>query len=321
MDNFFTALQFDFMRNALLAGLLVSLAAGVVGVYVVLNRVVIISGGIAHAAYGGVGIAYFFGLDPLLGGIAFSLLAALGMGLVQRKTRQRADMLIGVTWAVGMAIGIIFVDRSSGYKVDLMSYLFGSLLAVSWSEIYIIFALDVIVLLTVTAFYRELLAISYDETFATVRGVPVDAISLILTALIALTVVMMMRVVGLILVIALLTLPAAIAGLFVRNMRRMMALASGLGILFTLTGLWLSYQYNLTAGAAIILVAGVAYLLSLTVQSLWNGDPLPPGLRARLQREYQRLQMKDVSTDRRQFRVQDTQRHMKPPASWSADHG
>ena len=263
MDSFITALQFDFMRNALLAGLLVSLAAGIVGVYVVLNRVATLSGGIAHAAYGGVGMAYFFGFDPLLGGMVFSLVAALGMNIVQRRTRQRADTLIGVMWAVGMAVGIIFVDRAPGYKVDLMSFLFGSILAVSPFEIAIIAILDVVILLTVVSLYRNLLAISYDQTFATVRGVPVEAISLILTALIALTVVMMMRVVGLILVIALLTLPAAIANLFARDMRQMMALASGLGVIFTLTGLWLSYTYNLTSGATIILVAAVTYLLGL----------------------------------------------------------
>ena len=263
MDSFLTGLQFDFMRNALLAGVLVSLAAGVVGVYVVLNRVTILSGGIAHAAYGGVGLAFFFGFDPLLGAVAFSLLASLLMTVVQRRARQRTDMLIGVMWAVGMAIGIVFVDRSPGYKVDLMSYLFGSLLAVSQRDILIILVLDGIVLLTVFALYRNLLAISYDETFATVRGAPVEAISLILTALIAVTVVMMMRVVGLILVIALLTLPAAIAGLFARDMRRMMALASLLGMIFTVSGLWLSYSYNLTSGAAIILVAAAVYLGAL----------------------------------------------------------
>jgi len=266
MNDFLTALQFDFMRNAIITGLLVSVAAGIVGVYVVLNRVAILSGGIAHAAYGGVGMAYFFGIDPLLGGMLFSLVAALGMNIVQRKTRQRADTLIAVIWAVGMAIGIIFVDRTPGYKADLMSYLFGSLLAVSPFEIVIIAILDVVVLLTIFALYPELLAISYDETFATVRGIPVNAISLILTALIAFTVVMMMRVVGLILVIALLTLPAAIAGLFARDMRRMMVIAVALGMFFTVSGLWLSYQYNLTSGAAIILIAATTYLLALLLK-------------------------------------------------------
>lgn len=266
MNDFLTALQFDFMRNAIIAGLLVSVAAGIVGVYVVLNRVAVLSGGIAHAAYGGVGMAYFFGFDPLLGGMLFSLAAALGMNIVQRKTSQRADTLIGVIWAVGMAIGIVFVDRSPGYKVDLMSYLFGSLLAVSPFEIVMIAILDAVILLTVFALYPELLAISYDETFATVRGIPVNVISLILTALIALTVVMMMRVVGLILVIALLTLPPAIAGLFARDMRRMMIIAVALGMTFTLSGLWLSYQYNLTSGAVVILIAAATYLLALLLK-------------------------------------------------------
>lgn len=266
MENFLDAMQFDFMRNALAAGLLVSLAAGIVGVYVVLNRITILSGGIAHAAYGGVGIAYFFGFDPLLGGIIFSLFASFLMNIVQRVARQRTDMLIGVLWAVGMAIGIIFIDRTPGYKVDLMSYLFGSLLAVSNKEILIILVLDGIILLSVLALYRNILAISYDATFATVRGVPVKTISLILTALIALTVVMMMRVVGLILVIALLTLPSAIAGLFSRNMLSMMVIASLLGAMFTITGLWLSYTYNLTSGAAIILVAAFAYGIGLLIK-------------------------------------------------------
>lgn len=283
MSDFISALQFDFMRNALLAGVLVSLAAGIVGVYVVLNRITILSGGIAHAAYGGVGMAYFFGFDPLLGGVIFSLGASMLMSVVQRRARQRTDMLIGVMWAVGMAIGIIFVDRTPGYKVDLMSYLFGSLLAVSMKEIWIILLLDGIVLLTVFALYRNLLAISFDETFAIARGVPVNAISLVLTALIALTVVMMMRVVGLILVIALLTLPAAIANLFTRDMRLMMALASGLGMIFTISGLWLSYSYNLTSGAAIILVAATVYLAALVYKRVISTAGLNYGIKKEIQ--------------------------------------
>ena len=263
MNSFINALQFDFIQHALIAGLLVSLAAGMVGVYVVLNRVSTLSGGIAHAAYGGVGIAYFLGFDPFLGGMIFALVSSIGMKLIQRHTRQREDTLIGVLWAVGMAIGVIFVDRSPGYKVDLMSFLFGSILAVSPYEIMIIAIMDIIIIITVIALYRSLLSISYDEIFAAVRGVPVEAITLILTALIAFTVVMMMRVVGLILVIALLTLPAAIANLFASNMKQMMILASILGAVFTLIGLWISYSYNLTSGAVIILVAAITYFLGL----------------------------------------------------------
>jgi len=176
-----------------------------------------------------------------------------------------------------MAWGIILVDLTAGYKADLMSYLFGSILTVPTSDLLIMLALDVVVIGAVALLYKELLAISFDETFATVENVPVTAIYLVLVCLIALTVVMMMRVVGLILVIALLTMPAAISGQFVRDLRKMMALASVLGALFTTTGLWLSYFLNLTSGATIILVAGAAYLLSLAATV---GRPLLGRLRA-----------------------------------------
>jgi zinc transport system permease protein len=262
MDALVEALQFGFMRNALLTGLLVSVACGVIGTFVVVKRIVFVSGGIAHAAYGGIGLSYFLGLDPVVGAIAFSLLAALGMGTVQRRTGERADTLIGVMWAIGMATGIILVDLTPGYKADLMSYLFGSILAVPSSELLIMAILDLVVVASVLLFYKELLAISFDEVFATVENVPVNAIYLVLMGLVALTVVMLMRVVGLILVIAMLTVPAAISGRFVSDVKRMMLLASALGMLFMTTGLWLSYFLNLTSGATIILVSGAAYLLS-----------------------------------------------------------
>ena len=287
------ALQFSFMRHALAAGVLVSIACGIVGTFVVIKRIVFISGGIAHAAYGGIGLGYYVkysllpllfagsaaagdqrpGSWPLLGAIMFSLLAAVIMGLIQRRTRQRADTVIGALWAIGMAVGIVFIDLSEGYKVDLMSYLFGSILAVERSELLVILGLDVVIAALVVLFYKELLAISFDETFATVENVPVDAIYIVLLCLIALTVVMMMRVVGLIMVIAMLTMPAAIAGRFVKDMKQMMVSSIVLGMLFTVVGLWLSYAWNLTSGASIILVSGVAYLLSLAVPPLWRRRP------------------------------------------------
>jgi zinc transport system permease protein len=277
------ALQFTFMRHALLAGLLVSVACGLIGTYVVVKRIVFISGGIAHAAYGGIGLGYYFkymilpvlfagsaaardprpGYWPLLGAIIFSLLAAAIMGWIQRRTRQRADTIIGVLWAIGMAVGILLVDLTQGYKVDLMSYLFGSILAVERTELLVIAGLDVLVVGLVALFYKELLAVSFDETFATVQNVPVGGIYGLLLGMIALTVVMLMRVVGLILVIAMLTIPPAIAGRLVKGIVRMMILSALLGVLFTTVGLGLSYTWNLTSGASIILVAGAGYLLSL----------------------------------------------------------
>lgn len=256
------ALQFDFMRNALIAGILVSISCGIIGTLVVVNRIVFISGGIAHAAYGGIGISYFFKFSPVLGAILFSIFSAMGMGMLQRRLRERADTLIGVMWAMGMAIGIIFIDLTPGYKADLMSYLFGSILAVPRTDLWGMVLIDGLILGFVIIFYKELLAISFDETFVTIRNLPVELIYLLLMAAIALTVGMMMKVVGLIMVIALLTIPAAISGQLVKDMRAMMLVASLLGMIFTTTGLWLSYRLNLTSGATIILVAGAAYFFS-----------------------------------------------------------
>ncbi|ACK67839.1 ABC-3 protein [Rippkaea orientalis PCC 8801] len=268
IETIFSSLQFEFMRNALLAGILVSIACGIVGTLVVINRIVFISGGIAHAAYGGIGLGYFYRFNPVLGAILFALIAALGMGWVARKTQQRADTIIGVMWAVGMAIGIIFVDLTPGYKADLMSYLFGSILTVSQENLLIMSALDVMIIISVFLFYKELLAISFDPIFAFTRNVPVDSLYLMLVTMIGLTVVMVMQVVGLIMVIALLTIPAAIAGQFWQDLKQIMIVAMILGGIFTTLGLGLSYAFNLTSGATVILISGAGYLLSLMIKKL-----------------------------------------------------
>jgi zinc transport system permease protein len=262
------ALQYGFMRNALAAGVLVSIACGIIGTYVVINRIVFLSGGIAHTAYGGIGLGYLLGINPVIGAIAFSLISALGMGIVHRRTKERSDTIIGIMWAVGMALGIIFLDLSPGYKADLMSYLFGSILAVASSDLIIMLILNIIIITLVILYYRELQAISFDETFAFVVNVPVDRLYLLLIAMVALTVVMTMRIVGLIMVIALLTIPPAIAGLFVKDMKRMMVFSTLLSILFTFAGLMLSYYLNLTSGATIILVAGISYFISFFIRKI-----------------------------------------------------
>jgi zinc transport system permease protein len=273
INKILESLSYVFMQRALIAGLLVSLACGIIGTYVVIKRIVFISGGIAHTAYGGIGLGYYFGINPVWGAMIFSLAAALGMGIVERKTRQRSDTIIGVLWALGMAIGIIFIDKTPGYKPDLMSYLFGSILAVPMQDIYIMVALNVIILLFVGLFYHELQAITFDEAYAEVENIPVNFLYILLLSMIGLTVVMMMRVVGLIMVIALLTIPAAISGLYIRNMKKMMAVSVLLGMAFTVVGLYLSYFFNLTSGATIILVAGVTYLLALGLRQIVKRDP------------------------------------------------
>lgn len=260
--------SYDFMRNALYASLLVGVACGLIGTLVVLNRIVFLGGGIAHAAYGGIGLAYYFGQDPMLGAILFSILSALGMGLVHLRTKARSDTLIGVMWSIGMAIGIIFVSLTPGFKADLMSYLFGSLLAVSGADLRLMAVVVVLVIAFVVLLYRSLQAISFDETFSTVRNLPVAVLYLVMLVMIGLTVVVAMRVVGLIMVIAMLTIPPATANLFLKDMKGMILLSIGLGWLFSTVGLIVSFALNLQAGSVIILVASLSYLLAAGVKKL-----------------------------------------------------
>ena len=260
--------SYDFMRNALYASLLVGVACGLIGTLVVLNRIVFLGGGIAHAAYGGIGLAYYFGQNPMLGAILFSILSALGMGLVHLRTKARSDTLIGVMWSIGMAIGIIFVSLTPGFKADLMSYLFGSLLAVSGADLRLMAVVVLLVIAFVVLLYRSLQAISFDETFSTVRNLPVAVLYLVMLVMIGLTVVVAMRVVGLIMVIAMLTIPPATANLFLKDMKGMMLLSIGLGWLFSTIGLIVSFALNLQAGSVIILVASLSYLLAAGVKKL-----------------------------------------------------
>ncbi len=264
------ALQFEFMRNALMAGLLAGITCGVIGTLVVVNRIVFISGGIAHAAYGGIGIAFFFGLPYLVGVLGFSLLVSMLMAWVTLKNRHRSDTVIGVLWAIGMAIGVILIDLTPGYNVDLMSYLFGSILAVPDSDLWIMAVMGALILFSVFFFYHEFLAMSYDAEFAQLRGVPVGFFHFFLIGMIALSVVMIIRVVGLILVIALLTIPPYIAERYTDSLIRMMLLSTILSIFFTVMGLWLSYTFNLTSGPSIIMVGGVAFFLSFLIDHLRN---------------------------------------------------
>jgi zinc transport system permease protein len=262
------ALQFEFMRNALMAGLLASLICGIMGTLVVVNRIVFLSGGIAHAAYGGIGLSFYFGWPYLVGTLGFSLAAGLGMAAVTLKAKHRADTVIGVIWAIGMAFGIILIDLTPGYNVDLMSYLFGSILTVPGTDLFLMLAMGVLIAALTVYYFQDLLAMSYDEEFAQIRGVPVKRLYFTMTAMLAVTIVMVIQVVGLILVIALLTIPPFIMENHSKSLARMMVGSSLLGALFTIIGLWLAYRYNLTSGASIILVAGFGFLISLAVDRI-----------------------------------------------------
>jgi zinc transport system permease protein len=260
------ALHFEFMRHALAAGLLASIICGIMGTLVVANRIVFLSGGIAHAAYGGIGLAFFMGWPYLVGTIGFSLAAALVMAAVTLRARHRADTIIGVIWAVGMATGIILLDLTPGYNVDLMSYLFGSILTVPAADLWIMLGTGIGVTGFVAVFYKDLLTLSYDEEFARIRGVPVNALYFALIGLLAVTIVMVIQVVGLILVIALLTIPPFIVERYAQSLFQMMVGSSILGAVFTVAGLWLSYAFDLTSGASIIMVAGAAFFIALLAE-------------------------------------------------------
>jgi zinc transport system permease protein len=262
----FDIIHYEFMRNAIAAGLLVSIACGMVGTLVVVNRLSFLSGGIAHAAYGGLGLAAFLRWPPLAGAVLFSIVSAGAMGYVSLEKKERSDTIIGAVWAVGMAFGIIMLDLTKGYYVDMMSYLFGSILAVSQASVISMFILDIVIIAVMFFFFKELVGISCDSEFSQISGLPVKKLYYMLFLLIALSVVMLIQVVGLILVIALFTIPSSIAEMFTRNLRRMMVLSSILGMIFTVTGLVLAFYLNFTAGATIIMIAGISYLIASGVR-------------------------------------------------------
>ena len=250
-------LQYDFIQNALIAGVLISIAAGIIGSLVVVNKITFLTGGIAHSSYGGIGLAIYLGIPVLFGATVFAVITAVIIAVITLKNRNRIDAIIGMMWASGMAIGIIFVDLTPGYNVDLMSYLFGSIIAVSNDDLIYMTALDIFIVSTVVFFYKQILAVSYDSEFATLRGINVKFFYTLILILAALCVVAAIKAVGLILVIALLTIPTYLAESFASRLSTMMVISSILATIFTILGLVVSYIYDISSGASIIMVAVV----------------------------------------------------------------
>ncbi|MFT7823669.1 MAG: metal ABC transporter permease [Sulfurimonas sp.] len=262
------ALSYGFIQHALIAGLLVSLTSGIIGSLIVVNRMVFLAGGIAHASYGGIGLAVFFGLPVFFGASLFAVGAALLVSVLTLRKRERIDTFIGLIWAVGMAIGVVFVDLTPGYNVDMMSYLFGSILAVSSQDLYYMGVLLGTILFVMTFRYRDILAVSYDSEYAALRGVNVRFFYTLILILSALTVVIAIKVVGLILVIAMLTIPVYIAEKLSNSLAAMMFFSGLIATIFTFAGLWISYRHDLTSGAAIILISALGLLLFLGADKL-----------------------------------------------------
>ena len=266
IENIF---QYQFMQRAFIAAVLVSIACGIVGTYVVIKRIVSLSGAISHAAFGGVGLGYFLGVNPVLAAIPFSIVSAMGIGTIRDRVKVSEDTAIGILWSLGMAIGIIFINLTPGNTPDLFSYLFGSILTIDNSDLYIMFILDLIIIVTVFLFQREFLAISFDEEFSKVLGVPTEFIYMLLLSLVALSVVVLIKVVGVILIIALLSIPAAISKQFTYDIKKLMLFSVITGVILTVVGLMLSYIFNLASGATIILVLGIAFTVVSLVKKYW----------------------------------------------------
>jgi zinc transport system permease protein len=281
VSGFWAALiAHPFLQCALAAGLLASVACGVVGTYVAARRITYIAGGIAHCILGGMGAARYLQVvhgvtwfTPLYGAVASGLLAAAIIGLTSMRAREREDTTISALWAIGMSFGVLCIAKTPGYSENLLAYLFGNILMVSPADLKLIAGLDAVVVVCGVLFYEPLLAVCFDEEFARLRGLRSDVYYMLLLCLTALTVVLLVTVVGLVMVIALLSLPVAIAGRFSRTLWHSMVLGALFSAVFSTMGLVVSYRADLPAGAVTILLVGAAYVLTLVVPSRRRARP------------------------------------------------
>lgn len=244
--------EYDFFKKAFLAAVFASISCGIIGSYIVSRRIVFISGGITHASFGGIGLAFLLGFNPLIGAVIFAVLSALGIQFFTKVAEIREDSSIAIWWSLGMALGIIFIFMTPGYTPNLMSYLFGNILTVTISELWWMFALNVVIIAFFILLFRKILYIAFDEEFARAAGLRVSLFNYLTITLIALTVVLNIRVVGIILILSLLTIPQATANLFTNDFKKLLILSSVFAFIGTISGLFISYFLDIPSGAAII---------------------------------------------------------------------
>lgn len=266
IEQFIELLHYQFFLNSLFAAILASIACGIIGAYIVAKRMVFISGGITHASFGGIGIAYFLGLNPVFGAAFFSVLAALGIEWVSMKSNVREDSAIGILWSFGMAIGIIFIFITPGYAPNLMSYLFGSILTISRTDLWMIGSLAALLAVIFTVFYYPILFVAYDEEYARSHKAPVNFIKYMMVSLVAITIVLNIRLVGIILVISFLTIPQSTANIFTKRFNYIILLSIMFGIIGSIGGLLISYFYNIPSGATIIFVFVLVFVLAKLIK-------------------------------------------------------
>lgn len=260
--------EYQFMQNALIASILASIVCGIIGVVIIEKKLVMMSGGIAHTAYGGVGLGYLLGFEPIIGAFVFSISAALGIGAIKRKGGVQSDVIIGLFWSFGMALGIVFIALMPGYPPDLNSYLFGNILSVTRADLYLMILLTFFVVFIVIALFHDWKAYLFDEEFASIIGIKTVFLEYLLLILVAMTVVVLIRVAGIILVLALLTAPAATASIFSRKLENRMIFAIIFGAFFCISGLWISYKLNIASGACIVILSVVSYFLLYAIHTV-----------------------------------------------------
>lgn len=260
--EFFSAIAtYDFLADALLAAILSGVACGIVGTYVVTRRMVFLSGGITHASFGGIGIAYHFGLNPIGGAMIFAILSALGIEWAGTKGRMREDSAIGIVWSLGMAIGILFVFATPGYAPNLMSFLFGDVLTVTHSSIVALAVLVGALVLVMALWWRPIMYASFDREYARSQRVNAGAILTAMTVLTAITIVLSIRIVGIVLLISLLTIPAVIVGSLTKSYPKIIVGAALLAVVGNVAGIWAAYKMDFPVGATTIILLGIALFI------------------------------------------------------------
>lgn len=260
--GFFNALtEYDFLQHAMLAAVLSGVVCGIIGTYIVAKRMVFLAGGITHASFGGIGIAYYLGHNPILGALVFAVLSSLGIEWGARRGKIREDSAIGMVWSFGMAIGIVFIYLTPGYAPNLMSFLFGNILTVNQVDLIALAVLVAVLLIVAVFFLKQVVYVAFDAEFARSRGVYVNMVSYVMAILIALAVVFCIRSVGIVLLISLLTIPSVIVNTVTKSFGKITLWASITAIFGNIAGLYLSYTFNIPAGAATIFLLAITLVI------------------------------------------------------------
>lgn len=257
--------EFRFLSNAVIACVLSGIACGIIGTYIVCRRLVFLSGGITHSSFGGIGIAYYLGLNPVWGALVFAIFSGIGMEAIVHRVNIREDSAIGLLWSLGMAVGIIFVAITPGYAPNLMSFLFGNILTITQTDLIAMVVLDIVLLAVMLLFYRAILYISFDREYAVTQDSPVSFVNYMMMILVAATIVLSIRMVGIVLLISLLTIPPVIVNSLTRSYKKITIYSCLISTIGTFMGLFVSYKSNIPSGASTILVLTITLILVKSV--------------------------------------------------------